>query len=125
MADLLIVDDDDDFADAIATVCRADGHEVVVENDFSCAEARFTQRVPDAVVLDVSMPGMGGREVFQKLREQDPSLPVLFTSGYDPSDAANVAADTEAVGFLQKPYRPPVLVQAVQGLLAQSRKGAG
>ncbi len=53
---LLIIDDDQEFADAIATVCRAEGHEVVVENDAAQAVTRFAQQQPDAVILDVMFP---------------------------------------------------------------------
>ena len=41
---------------AVATVCRAEGHEVAVANDAAGAEARFAERLPDAVILDVMFP---------------------------------------------------------------------
>ena len=80
MAYLLIIDDDEEFADAVATVCRGDGHEVDVENEFQRAEARVQQRVPDAVVLDVMFPEnpSGGFEVARILRKKWPELPILM-----------------------------------------------
>jgi CheY-like chemotaxis protein len=65
----------------------------------------------------MSMPGMGGQEVFEHLRRNDPGLPVLFTSGYDPSDAAGVLLKETSVAFLQKPYRPGTLGQELSKLL--------
>ena len=56
MAFLLIIDDDVEFAEAVATVCRAEGHEVVIEHDTQCAKTRIAQRVPDVVILDVMFP---------------------------------------------------------------------
>jgi PAS domain S-box-containing protein len=70
-----------------------------------------------AVVLDMSMPGMSGAEVFDTMRRLRPNVPVVFTSGYDPADAMAALASDGAVRFIQKPYRPAALVEALGDLL--------
>ena len=72
----------------------------------------------DAIVLDLSMPGMGGREVFDVFRRADRNLPVLFMSGSDPADAAGALDATKAVRFLQKPYRSGALSDELSQLLS-------
>jgi len=72
----------------------------------------------DAIALDLSMPGMGGREVFDVLRRADRNLPVLFTSGYDPADAAGALDGAKSVRFLQKPYRSSALSDELSQLLS-------
>ena len=56
MAYLLVVDDDEDFANASATVLRQAGHEVGVEQDTDSALKSITERHPDLVILDVMFP---------------------------------------------------------------------
>ena len=66
------------------------------------------------LLTDVVMPGMGGRELAERLLTERPRLRVLFSSGY-PSDA--VAEDgslAEGIEFLQKPYEPAVLAGRVR-----------
>jgi CheY-like chemotaxis protein len=80
MAYLLIIDDDEDFAEAVATVCRAEGHEVAIEHDATRAEAKFAERTPDAVVLDVMFPEnpSAGFEVARALRKKSSDVPILM-----------------------------------------------
>ncbi len=73
-----------------------------------------------AVVLDVTMPVMGGAEAFRLMREQGPAVPVVVSSGYDEQDTAH-AFTGEAVEFLQKPYKPAVLLARLRDLAAAAR----
>ena len=59
-----------------------------------------------AVLLDLSMPRMGGPETIRLLRERSPDLPVVLMSGYTEQDVATKILDDAggAVGFLQKPF---------------------
>ena len=116
---LLVVDDEDAVRGFTVRVLEREGFGVLEAEDGLAAlrvYARAASRI-DGVVLDLSMPGMGGEEVFRKIRAQSPELPVLFTSGYDPSDVAASVTGEEGVGFLQKPYRPGSLLKEIQSLL--------
>ena len=66
----------------------------------------------DALVTDLVMPGLGGRELSERLAERNPDLPVLFLSGYSEEIAAG--ALNGAHSFLPKPFSPPALVEAVR-----------
>ncbi len=70
------------------------------------------------------MPGKGGREVAEVLREMRPGIPVLFASGYTDDDAllGDVRADEQL--FLQKPFTGAVLVQRVRQVLDQAARVA-
>jgi two-component system, cell cycle sensor histidine kinase and response regulator CckA len=57
------------------------------------------------VVLDLTMPGMGGVATFHELRRQDPGVAVILSSGYAEEEALRLFADAQPTGFLQKPYR--------------------
>ena len=67
-------------------------------------------------VLDLSMPGMGGREVAQRLRQQRADLPIVLMSGYAGEDAASCLLD-ERMHFLGKPFRYPDLKRMLERAL--------
>jgi len=71
-----------------------------------------------AVLLDLSMPRMGGPETVQVLRERSPELPVVLMSGYTEQDAAAkiLGGTGGAVGFLQKPFLPEDLSSVLRHL---------
>jgi CheY-like chemotaxis protein len=67
----------------------------------------------DLVITDLVMPGMGGRELMERIRQLDPDLPVMPTSGYVmPEDKKN------AIGYLQKPFTSTELLLKVKAALA-------
>jgi len=76
----------------------------------------------DAVLLDLSMPGLSGEETFPLLLEIRPDLPVILSSGYDNSEVARRFAGAGPAGFIQKPYRPAELVSVIRRCVA-ARKG--
>jgi len=72
---------------------------------------------PDLLITDVIMPEMNGRELYDELRRGMPDLPCLFMSGYT-SDIIDRQGILEAdVHFLQKPFRPTMLLQKVRSVL--------
>ena len=120
MATILLVDDEEAVRSFTRRALERHGFEVIEAHDgVEALEVYERERAKvDAVVLDWSMPGMGGAEVFEVLRQSAPELPVLFTSGHDPSHAAGTLLDGPRVGFLQKPYRLVALGEELDGLLA-------
>lgn len=68
----------------------------------------------NAVVLDLSMPGVNGRELLGRVREKWPKLPVVLVSGVAGENILNPLDADAFATFLQKPYRPDELREALQ-----------
>jgi CheY-like chemotaxis protein len=77
----------------------------------------------DAVLLDMTMPGMTGRETFMALREIEPELRVLLMSGFALNDEARQLLELGVQGFLPKPFGLSRLSEAVAELLAGPDQG--
>ncbi|MBN2723225.1 MAG: PAS domain S-box protein, partial [Deltaproteobacteria bacterium] len=70
-----------------------------------------------AVLLDMAMPHMNGREVFQELRRINPEVTVVLSSGYNERDTVNRFAGKGLAGFIQKPYHPAELLKYIESML--------
>ncbi|HEX9011469.1 MAG TPA: response regulator [Holophagaceae bacterium] len=103
--EILLVDDDDLLRATIPSMLEARGHRVTVADSGREALSRLSSAPPPALVLlDVNMPGMDGLEVFQRLREHHPRLPVLFITGLKDPRLDDVLQSDPAVGYLPKPF---------------------
>jgi PAS domain S-box-containing protein len=122
---LLVVDDEEAVRTFAKRALQRQGFDVLEAEDGVAALEAYEENADRiaAVVLDLSMPGLGGEEVFRTLRSRNPDLRILFTSGYDPSDAASSIVGKEGVRFLQKPYRPKVLIRELRLLLEGGAPG--
>ena len=116
---VLVIDDELDVREAVTDILAIEGLEVLTAagGKDGLQLYRESAHSVDVVLLDLSMPKMGGAEVCRRLRELDPEVRVLMTSGYDRSQADRSAAQLQADGFLPKPYDMQTLVEAVFDLL--------
>jgi PAS domain S-box-containing protein len=113
---LLLIDDEEVVREMISEVLRYEGIEVVCAADGAKGIELFRQQRAgiDVVLLDLSMPGLSGEETFLRLREIDPEVCVILSSGYDHVEAARRFGGREPAGFIQKPYRPTDLVAELE-----------
>ena len=70
MARVLVVDDNRDVAETLATLFELDGHEVLAVDTGAAALSEVDRRMPDAVVLDIGMPTLDGIQVAKRLRQK-------------------------------------------------------
>ncbi len=89
---LLIVDDDPHIRMLYKEELEEEGYEVFVANSGQEALELFSKESPDIVTLDILMPGMDGIEVLRKMKEKNPSLPVIMSTAYDYRDDFSVWA---------------------------------
>jgi len=95
---------------------------VIAEADSGEAAClRFDETAPDVVVLDLSMPGMGGLETLKRLRARDPNAKLLALSAHDDPMHARRALRQGALGFLSKRTAPETLLEAVRAVAAGRR----
>ncbi len=95
---------------------------VVAEADSGEAAClRFDEATPDVVVLDLSMPGMGGLETIRRLRARDKDVRTLALSAHDDAMHARRALRQGALGFLSKRTAPETLLEAVRMVAAGQR----
>jgi len=72
------------------------------------------------VLLDVAMPNMNGRQVYDTLRDSTSKLPVVFMTGYRTEELAQTLSDDDAVAFLAKPFPLDQLRVTLDSLLPAS-----
>lgn len=70
----------------------------------------------DLVLMDLTMPRMGGHEASSRMRSQRPDLPIILTSGYNEEDALDATA-MDGISFLQKPFELADLIAQVRSAL--------
>ena len=117
---LLLIDDEDDIRE-VATLTletMSDFEVVTASNGLAGVEKAETER-PDAILLDVMMPGLDGPATFQRLQESalTRSIPVIFmTAKVQAGDRKRLAA-LGARGIIAKPFDPMTLSEEVTNLL--------
>ncbi len=112
---VLVVDDETLVLGMAEAQLRSLGYDVITASDGAEALEAYTEhgdRIA-VVLLDLVMPVMGGRETMVRLREMDPDVRVVLTSGFDPQGTASDLSGLGASGFLAKPYRQAGLSQAI------------
>ena len=116
---ILLVDDEDIIIDVGKELLRQMGHTVFVaksgEASIELYEANKDEI--DMVILDMIMPEMGGGEIYEKLREVNPDVKVLLSSGYSLDGKATDILERGCNGFIQKPFNMRELSQKIREIL--------
>ncbi|OJY45241.1 MAG: DNA-binding response regulator [Pseudonocardia sp. 73-21] len=125
-ARVLIVDDDERVRTVVSWQLEADGFAVTHACDGAAALDRIASDRPDLVVLDLSMPGVGGLDVLRRVRARDdgPPLPVIVLSGRSGETDRIVGLDLGADDYLVKPFSPGELAARVRSVLRRSGRTA-
>lgn len=112
---ILVVDDIPDNIDVIAAILR-ESYRVIVATNGPDALLTARKQKPDLILLDVMMPGMGGFEVCQRLKEDvcTQDIPVIFLTALSDSRDEHKGLALGAVDYLHKPSHPAVVRQRVK-----------
>jgi len=104
MADrkILIVDDEPDFLEVMRVRLEASNYEVITASNGEDALNHVKNDKPDAVLLDILMPGIDGLEVLRRIRKTDESLPVYIITAFSTEERFKVANKFGASGFIVK-----------------------
>jgi DNA-binding NtrC family response regulator len=122
MARLLLVDDNPDLIAAqVGHALGPLGVEIDVARSGVLGLARLAERPPDVILLDVRLPDLSGLEVYQRIRQIDARIPVIFITSTTAADTAIEAMQQGAYDYLFKPLDPQQLRRVVGPALELAR----
>lgn len=113
---VLVVEDDDEIAQALARSLRMEGYEVRLAPDGEAALEHAVAFVPDLVVLDLGLPKLDGLEVARRLRAED-DTPILMLTARDALESRVEGLDSGADDYLVKPFERQELLARLRALL--------
>ena len=117
---LLVVEDDAHVREAVARALRFEGYDVHTAVDGNEALVRATELEPDAILLDVLMPGTDGLAVCRRLRERGDQTPILMlTARHEVTDRV-AGLDAGADDYLVKPFALDELLARLRALLRRT-----
>jgi CheY-like chemotaxis protein len=102
---ILLVDDDELFLKAITMLLKMVGHAptpAVCGEDALAILGRGLK--PDLVILDLDMPGMGGKQALPRIRMLHPHVPILVATGFPDQEAMALVSNTPLVSLIRKPF---------------------
>jgi len=100
----VLVVDDNQVIQEILKQFLGRGYTVETVGSASLALAAVIQKSPDAILLDVRMPGVDGLSLLKSLREMGVRTPIFVMTGYDSTQVAVEALENGATGYLPKPF---------------------
>lgn len=112
-ARILVVDDNGDAADTIASTLNALGYETAVAYDGPCALEEAARFGPDVAVLDIGLPVMDGYELARRLRARHAALRLIALTGYGQERDRRLALEAGFAEHLVKPVELPALLNAI------------
>jgi len=118
---ILVIDDEPDIRKTLKMTLEYEGYEVLTASSGNEGLDRSRGERPDAVLLDIKMPGLDGLEVLEKLKALGSDAAVLMISGHGDIGDAVKATRLGAIDFLEKPLEQERLLLAVRNALEQRR----
>ena len=119
---ILICDDEEIMRDVLDTILSSAGYRVQLARTGEEAIEEYTQRPYDVVLMDVSMPGIGGLTALERLVEIDAEAAVLMITAYATFDTAISAWEKGAVGVIRKPFQNEQILALVARAIKTRRK---
>ena len=120
MADILVADDTPSIRNTLSILLTEEGHTVRLAANGEEALAEYAKRRPDMLLLDIMMPKKNGYKVLKQIRQNDPSLPIIFLSAKgSPADVAqglNLGSDD----YLPKPFDRAVLISRIRAVFRRT-----
>ncbi|MGO4701170.1 PAS domain-containing protein [Dyella sp. 2RAB6] len=116
---ILVVEDDDQVRLLVSYLLEELGYVVVTASDASAAMSHIASLDHiDLLITDVGLPGMNGRQLAELIREDHPSVPVLFMTGYAESAAVRSTFLGHGMAMIAKPFALEDFSQAVRNAIA-------
>jgi two-component system cell cycle sensor histidine kinase/response regulator CckA len=118
MTTILVVDDEEMVRHVTCRTLTGSGHETIAVDGGEAALAALAEHMEiDLVLIDASMPGMSGLEVFAELRRRGFAMPVVLMSGYVEEQLESNELFPTLSGFIKKPFRKKGLIDVVHKAL--------
>ncbi|HST17542.1 MAG TPA: PAS domain S-box protein [Gaiellaceae bacterium] len=117
---VLVVEDEDVIRGLVDQVLRGEGYDVLLAADGDEAIALAGSNRVDVLLTDLTMPGIGGHELADRLRAGAPALKVLFMSGFAEGNDFSTSALPPATAFLEKPFTFTMLSERMRELVTPS-----
>jgi DNA-binding response OmpR family regulator len=100
---ILIIDDQPALGLVVREILESEGHQAILATSGEEGLRLIEAEPPDAVFLDVVMPGLDGIETLRRIRDRRPGLPVIILSGWMSAEQRRAAWELGVVDVLQKP----------------------
>ena len=120
---ILVVDDDPALAEMLTIMLRGEGYSVVVCGDGNTALRAYADQRPDAVLLDIMLPGRDGIEVCRQIRAQGDTPVIMLTARTDTADVVR-GLEVGADDYIVKPFNPKELVARIRTRLRPAPQAA-
>ena len=113
---ILYLDDDENFAFLVKSICERKGHKVTtfLDSDEALKAVAATPDAWDLVITDHRMPGTDGMDVARALRENHPHLPCVMVSSVIDDELTRAANEAGVRRLLHKPYKPEHLIVLIE-----------
>ncbi|EEA01652.1 two component transcriptional regulator, winged helix family [Burkholderia sp. H160] len=120
---LLLVEDDADLARWVMNLMQVEQFAIDWAQNGECAEALLGQQCYDAVLLDMRLPGIGGKEVLARLRRKRDNVPVLMLTANGSTDDKVACFSAGADDYVVKPFDARELVARIKALIRRQAAG--
>lgn len=124
MMKILVVDDEQPIRETLEMFLREKGYDVVTSDEGGKALEIVQRERPDIVILDIRLPGMGGLEVLQRIREKTEGIPVIMITAYHDMETTIQAMKLGAYEYIHKPIDVDELEIAIDKVVNNSRLNA-
>jgi two-component system response regulator RegX3 len=119
MPTVLVVEDEESYVEALQIGLSREGFDVVVARDGIDALARFRERPPDLVLLDLMLPRLSGVEVCRQIRAAS-RVPIIMVTAKSTETDTVVGLELGADDYVAKPYRVRELVARIRAVLRRT-----
>ncbi|MBZ4497353.1 response regulator transcription factor [Dermacoccus sp. Tok2021] len=117
---VLVVDDESNLTELLSMALRYEGWDIKSAATGNAAVKTAKEFKPDAVVLDMMLPDFDGLEVLRRMRDEDPTLPVLFLTARDAVEDRVAGLTAGGDDYVTKPFSLEEVVARVRALLRRS-----
>ncbi len=121
---IMVVDDESEFRALIGTSLSEQGYKVELIEDGERIFKDFSSKIPDIILLDLSLPGKNGLEILADLKQSKEfkKVPVIMVTGHNDEQKVVQALNTGADDYITKPFRLNILDARIKAVLRRAKE---